>query len=167
MTTDVGVGERVRRTIKAVVILIGVAIVVAVCASERTARMARIALGGLLDSPQSHRLSKASLPPLELLHNPKEVVGEWNRIEFPDAVIPVNWRWFANNGEYRVRYGDVIVWGMYTFIDEKTIETIEGHDGRTHRWAVGLLDGKLVMAHHKHDWVEKYERVPDGTFIRE
>lgn len=94
----------------------------------------------------------------------KALVGEWDRVDFPEAVIPVNWRKFSESGETSVRYGDVIIAGTYRFIDPETLEIQDRHDGKTHRWTVGIApDSRLVMVHRAYGWIEKYQKVPPGT----
>jgi hypothetical protein len=102
-------------------------------------------------------------PTIEPLANPEELVGEWGRVEFPEAVIPVNWRTFSATGEFRVCYGDEIHWETYRLVDGATLETREGHNGEVNRWTVGRAEGKLVMIHQVNGWVEKYVSLPPGT----
>jgi len=110
------------------------------------------------------RKSTATVPPqIERLANPKDIVGEWDRVEFPDAVIPVNWRRFSAEGEFQVCYGDMVFWGKFNFIDASTLETRDGNDGNVNRWKIGRADGKLVLIHQEYGWVEQYVGVPPGT----
>jgi hypothetical protein len=105
-------------------------------------------------------------PPIEELVQVREkgtLVGEWDRIEFPEAVIPVNWRKFHANGDMTVRYGDLIINGTYRFLDEQTIETTYGHDGKVQKWTFAFTKGKLIMVNYENRWIEKYKSVPPGT----
>ena len=114
-------------------------------------------------TPALRRRVQIVPPEIEPLRDQQDLVGEWNRVEFPDAVIPVNWRKFSATGDFRVCYGDVIHWGTYRFVDDKTVETVQGHSGEVNRWTVGRSDGKLVLIHPKNGWVEQYVSVPVGT----
>jgi hypothetical protein len=113
--------------------------------------------------PVGPRSVSATPPAIQPLAQQGDIVGEWDRVEFPDAVIPVNWRKFSETGGFQVLYGDVMHSGTYRFVDPNTIETEEGNNG-VHRWTVGWADEKLVLISQKHGWVEQYIRVPVGSF---
>jgi hypothetical protein len=118
----------------------------------------------LRDSMTATRQQSRLAPPnIKPLADQLDLIGEWNRVEFSEAVIPVNWRTFSATGKFQVCYGDVIKWGTFRFVDGSTLETIEGHDGELNRWIVGRADGKLVLVHSKNGWVEQYVSVPVGT----
>src|SRR5437867_2560178 len=91
---------------------------------------------------RDHSPVQAAPPTIEPLADRQDLVGEWNRVEFPEAVVPVNWRKFSATGEMEVCYGDVIHWGTYSFIGD-TVETRDGNDGAVNRWTVGRADHKL------------------------
>jgi hypothetical protein len=91
-----------------------------------------------------------------------ELVGEWSRVEPPEAGMVGHWRTFSADGQFRACYGCETYWGTYTFIDCQTVETRDGHDGRLHRWRVGRAAGRLVMVHETYGWVEQYVGVPSG-----
>src|SRR6516164_5085360 len=74
----------------------------------------------------AHRQKPSPPPDVQALAGQQDLIGEWNRVEFPDAVVPVNWRKFSATGEFEVCYGDVIHWGTYRFIDGSNLETIDG-----------------------------------------
>lgn len=102
-------------------------------------------------------------PSIEPLADRRDLVGDWDRVEFPEAVRAGNWRKFSPTGEMRVRYGDAVYWGTYKFIDADTVETRDGHDGKLNRWTVGSAGGKLVLIHQSYGWVEQYVKVPTGS----
>jgi hypothetical protein len=104
------------------------------------------------------------LPPPEIqpLAEQNDLIGEWNRVEFPEAVFPGNWRKFLATGQFQARYGDVIHWGTYRFTEGGDLETIEGHNGEVNRWTVGRANGKLVLIHPLNGWVEQYVRAGSG-----
>jgi hypothetical protein len=140
-------------------------IVVALVACLLVAALA--AIHGLPDSlwPASADRSP-SAPETRPLTGPEELIGEWDRVEFPDAIIPVNWRTFSSGGKFEVRYGDLIHVGKYRLIDPKTLETNDGHDGKVNRWTVGRAGEKLVLTHREYGWVEKYVKVAPGQLER-
>jgi hypothetical protein len=107
-----------------------------------------------------------SVPETRPLTGPEELVGEWDRVEFPDAVIPVNWRTFSSGGTFEVRHGDLIYSGTYRLIDPTTLETNDGHDGKVNRWTVGRAGEKLVLTHQEYGRVEKYVKVAPGQLER-
>jgi hypothetical protein len=107
-----------------------------------------------------------SAPETRPLTGPEELIGEWDRVEFPDAVIPVNWRTFSWGGKFEARYGDLIHVGTYRLIDPTTLETNDGEDGKANRWTVGRAGEKLVLTHQEYGWVEKYVKVAPGQLER-
>src|SRR5262249_39687460 len=111
----------------------------------------------------SRKTTETIPPQLEPVANAMDLVGEWDRVEFADAVIPANWRKFSAQGKFLTRYGDVVHWGTFNLIDATTLETREGDDGEASRWKIGRADGKLILIHQKHGWVEHYVSVPPGT----
>ena len=91
------------------------------------------------------------------------VVGEWNRVDFPEAVIPIIWRRFSQPGKMVVCYGDVVIFGTYKVSNEQELEIRHDHDGELSRWQFSFEDDKLVMTNLATGWVEKYRRVKPGT----
>jgi hypothetical protein len=111
---------------------------------------------------------RATQPPpvTTMLANRNDIIGEWRRVEAPEAGMDGHWRIFTSNGEFRVCYGCYIVWGTYTFENDRTLVTRDGHDGRLSRWQIGRADGKLVLVHLHYGWVEEFVSVLPGTLER-
>lgn len=103
----------------------------------------------------------SAAPKLQPLTDAGDLIGEWNRVDFPEAVVPINWRKFTATGQYQVRYGDIVENGSYTFIDANTIQT--GLRFGAPQWTVGWEGEKLVLTNQATRAVEKYVRVPPGT----
>jgi hypothetical protein len=97
------------------------------------------------------------------LANRLDLIGEWRRVEAPEAGMADHWRKFSEAGKFEVCYGCVIHWGTYRFVDDTTLETREGHNGELNQWTVGKAQGKLVLVHQKTGWVEQFVRVPTGS----
>jgi len=104
------------------------------------------------------------VPPVtKPLADRSELVGEWLRVEAPEPGMVGHWRTFTAKGEFRACYGCAIYWGTYRFVDDRTIETRDGHDGALNRWTVGRADGKVVLVHQEYGWVEQYVSAPPGV----
>ena len=89
------------------------------------------------------------------------IVGYWNRVSLGKEDHGDGFREIAASGHMANRYGDEILHGTYRLLDKCTLETSYEHEKpKSHRWLFGFWDGKLIMIHQTHGWVEAYERVP-------